>query len=72
MEGGELELSQDFQMVSERFGFGNRSMVSGKVTGDRIDFGAAGVLYTGRIEEGAISGTRTAAGASTPWKAVRR
>lgn len=73
MEGGELELGQDFQMVSGTLRKGHLSaLVSGKVTGDRIDFDAAGVRYTGRIEGGAMSGTRTAAGESAPWKAVRR
>jgi precorrin-6B methylase 2 len=73
MDGGRLELGQDFQMVTGSLRAGHLdTLVSGKVAGDRIDFDAAGVHYTGRVEGDAMSGIRTSAGQSAPWKAVRR
>ena len=66
---GELQLKQDFQMLSGTLKTGDKSVpVNGRVRGDQITFTAAGTEYSGRVNgnnlEGSIKGDGT-------WSAAR-
>jgi SAM-dependent methyltransferase len=66
---GELKLTQKYQEISGTLN--NAAISSGKMRGDEISFTAGGTQYTGRVANGAITGTAKAAGSSTNWKATR-
>jgi SAM-dependent methyltransferase len=70
---GELTLKQDFQKISGTLASGgNRTSVSGKLTGDEIRFTAGDTQYTGRVNGNTMSGTTTKPGATGgAWSATR-
>ena len=73
--GGELSLSQEFQMLSGSLTVnGNAVTISqGKMKGEEITFAAAGTTYTGRVAGDRITGTATTgAGTKQAWTATRR
>jgi hypothetical protein len=71
--GGELALTQDFQMLSGTLTSGGRStpISEGKMHGDQITFHAGSTVYTGRVNGNTIQGTVTLNGGSTNWSATR-
>jgi SAM-dependent methyltransferase len=70
---GQLTLKQDFQMISGVLASGgNKTSISGKLTGDQIRFTAGNTQYTGRVDGDAMSGTVTKpGGAGGTWSATR-
>jgi ubiquinone/menaquinone biosynthesis C-methylase UbiE len=74
--GGELALTQSYQMISGTLTENGRPapIASGRMTGDRIAFTAGGAEYSGRVigERGdRIEGTINRAGQTQPWVASR-
>ena len=70
---GELELGQEFQIVSGTMtSGGSKSEVKGKLRGDIITLYGDNLEYTGRINGTTIEGTmKTTAGVASPWRATR-
>lgn len=71
MEGGELQLTQKYQMLSGTLKTGNvvSPLASGsKMTGAEINFSAAGKKYTGRVNGNTMEGTIEGGGT---WKATK-
>ena len=69
---GQLLLKQEFQMVSGTLKTGRKLVpVKGRLRGDQISFNAGGTQYTGRVNEGAMTGSFSAGGKSGQWKAAR-
>lgn len=70
---GELNLGQEFQIVSGTINSGNvRGEVKGKLRGDVITFYGGNLEYTGRVNGNTIEGTvKTTAGVTSPWRATR-
>jgi SAM-dependent methyltransferase len=70
---GELTLKQDFQKISGTLASGgNKTSISGKLTGDQIRFTAGDTQYTGRVDGNTMSGTATKPGAAGgAWNATR-
>jgi hypothetical protein len=73
LSGGELALTQKFQMLSGTLTLNGRSTpISGaKMLGDQITFTAGGTVYTGRLAGRVMEGTANAKGSSEPWSATR-
>jgi hypothetical protein len=68
---GELTLEQNFQMVNGVLKSGNvTNPVSGKITGDRIDFVADGRQYSGRVTENRME-VETNDESNNGWTAMR-
>jgi SAM-dependent methyltransferase len=68
----QLELQQEFQMVSGTLSAGGKALpVKGRVRGEQITFTAGNVQYTGRVSANGMEGTLGAAGKSGQWKAAR-
>jgi hypothetical protein len=70
---GELTLKQTFQMVTGTLKIGTEAIpiTSGRLRGEAIEFEAAGTRYMGRATRSGMSGTATAGGRATPWRAQR-
>jgi SAM-dependent methyltransferase len=70
---GELTLKQEFQKISGTLASGgNKTSISGKLTGDQIRFTAGDAQYTGRVDGNSMSGTVTKPGAAGgTWSATR-
>jgi len=68
--GGELSLTQEFQMVSGtmRQGAATVPVSDGRVHGDEISFAVAGVVYKGKVNGTSIQGTT---GTGAAWSATR-
>jgi SAM-dependent methyltransferase len=66
---GDLNLSQDAQMVSGTLG--TTAVESGRLRGDQITFSAGGAQYTGRVNGNTIEGTVKTAGGERAWTATR-
>ncbi len=71
--GGELVLTQKFQMLSGTLNSGGRStpISEGRMRGDQITFHAGGTVYTGRVNGNTIQGTVSYNGGRTAWSATR-
>jgi hypothetical protein len=71
--GGELALTQQFQMLSGTLTLNGKStpISDGKMLGDQITFSASGTVYTGRLTGNVMEGTAKANGSSVPWSATR-
>jgi hypothetical protein len=69
LSGGELSLTQDFQMLNGTLTLNGKStqISSAKMVGDQITFNAGSTVYTGRVTGNVIEGTAN----SVPWKATR-
>ena len=66
---GELQLKQDFQMLSGTLKTGDKSVpVTGRMRGDQITFTAAGTEYSGTVNGNAIDGNVKGSGT---WSAAR-
>ena len=71
LQGGELTLTQSFQMVTGTLRTGSTVVpVEGKLRGEEIAFTAGGVAYAGRVRGGTIDGTAEP-GRPSPWRASR-
>ncbi len=70
MGPGELQLRQDFQMVTGKLTIGDKEMLisGGRLRGDRLAFSAGGVDYVGRVNGNVIEGVGKGAAA---WRAER-
>jgi len=70
---GELDLGQEFQIVSGTITSGNgKGEVKGKLRGDVITLYGGNLEYTGRVNGNTIEGTvKTTAGVTSPWRATR-
>ncbi len=71
--GGELALTQTFQMVEGtlRNGAGTTDVTGGRLRGDRITFTAGATTYTGKVNGTTIEGTATTGSTSVRWTATR-
>ena len=59
-------------MISGTLASGStRTQISGKLTGDQIQFSAGNVQYTGRVNGDAISGTTKSGTNNGTWTATR-
>jgi hypothetical protein len=72
--GGELKLTQKFQMVSGTLAKGGKSFAisGGKLCGKDLTFVADGALYTCRVEKNTMKGTVTKDGKATGWQAEKK
>jgi len=69
---GELTLKQDFQMISGTLASGgNKTPISGKLTGDQIRFSAGDAQYTGHVDGNTMSGTTKSGTGNGTWNATR-
>jgi SAM-dependent methyltransferase len=70
---GELNLRQEFQMVSGTLKTGNivSPISNGKLLGDRIAFTAGGTQYTGRVTGETMEGTSKSGSNEAAWRATR-
>jgi hypothetical protein len=69
---GTLKLEQEFQMLSGSLTAGGRSLkVSGRLTGDQINFSAGSARYMGRVNGERIEGTMQNRSNAQAWRAVR-
>ena len=67
---GELQLKQDFQMVSGTLRNNGKSVpVSGKLKGEELSFTAGSATYTGKVNGSTIEGTSK--GGPAQWSAKR-
>ncbi|MDH3437111.1 MAG: class I SAM-dependent methyltransferase [Betaproteobacteria bacterium] len=73
MDGGELALKQEFQMISGSLKIGGKTtpVTGGRLRGDEIRFGAGGAVYTGRVRGDTIEGTVKSGIRVRLWKARR-
>ena len=69
MPGGDLKLTQQFQMLSGSLG--SNAISEGKVHGRDVMFTAGGVKYTGRVDGNTMTGSATG-GNGANWTATRR
>jgi hypothetical protein len=74
LPAGELNLNQQFQMLSGSLSSGGRSvpLASGKLLGDQIMFSVGGVEYTGRVNGNRIDGSSGSGSNRQAWTAVRK
>jgi precorrin-6B methylase 2 len=74
LKDGELDLTQEFQMLSGTLTKGGKgvSISDAKMNGDQITFKAGSAVYTGHVKGDTIQGTDNANGSSTPWTASRK
>jgi SAM-dependent methyltransferase len=70
---GELNLSQEFQMVSGTLKSGRETskISSGKLQGDNIAFFVNGTKYSGQVIGNEIKGVTTSGGSTVAWAASR-
>ncbi len=71
---GDLKIDQRYQkFMGSLAGTGNvvATITDGKLTGDAIEFTAAGVQYTGKVVGDTIEGSAKGASGATPFKATR-
>ena len=69
LDGGQIKFTQKFQYITGTLTMGNEEMeFSGKLNGDKINFHAGGMEYTGTVSGNTIAGTRTGGGS---WNATR-
>jgi hypothetical protein len=69
---GELTIKQEFQMISGTLVSGNgKTAISGKLTGNQIQFTAGQTEYSGGVNGSSIAGTMKSAAGSTAWSATR-
>ncbi len=71
---GDLKIDQKYQkFMGSLAGTGNvvATITDGKLTGDAIEFTAAGVQYTGKVVGDTIEGSAKGASGATPFKATR-
>jgi hypothetical protein len=74
IEGGELVLGQDFQMLSGSLttSAATSPIGNGRMNGTEISFTLADTTYTGRVDGDRMSGTAAAPnGAKRSWSATR-
>jgi hypothetical protein len=71
--GGELALTQEFQMLSGTLILNGRStpVSNAKMRGDQITFSAGSTIYTGSVKGNAMEGTARTNGSSVAWSATR-
>lgn len=71
--GGELALTQQFQMLSGTLTLNGKNVPisDAKMLGDQITFSTGSTVYTGRLTGSVIEGTAKANGSSAPWSATR-
>lgn len=72
-EGGELALTQKYQMLSGTISTGGSSTAisAGRMQGDQIRFIAGGATYTGTLNGNSIEGRAAAEDRIRPWRAER-
>jgi hypothetical protein len=69
---GELTITQQFQKISGSLAAnGKNTSITGKLTGDQINFGADGAEYSGRVNGDAISGVVKSGAGNSNWQATR-
>ena len=70
---GELELEQEYQLISGTLTSGGSTAVitNGILRGDRLSFSAAGSRYTGYVTTTVIEGSVSAGDTARPWNAER-
>jgi Methyltransferase domain len=75
-DGGEVALTQQFQMLSVTMTQGGKAaaVAQGRMSGRGITFNVNGMNYAGQVDGNRIIGTVTpaAGGASRPWTATKR
>ena len=72
MAGGELDLKQDYQMLTGTMKGGQSGAISGaKMTGDQIAFTVGKTSYVGRVTGNVMEGTAKSATGETKWRAQR-
>jgi hypothetical protein len=71
--GGELKLTQQFQIVTGEFIKSGKStkITSGRLRGNDFTFKTGGILYTCRIDKNMMMGSETREGKVTDWKAEK-
>jgi hypothetical protein len=71
--GGEIELSQTYQMVTGNVKIGGEShqITEGKLRGDVLSFTCNGVKYQGTVNNSAMKGTADRGGNVTAWEAAK-
>jgi precorrin-6B methylase 2 len=74
MDGGELVLDQQFQMVSGtvRTSAGSAQIEKGVLRGEEITFTAGGNQFTGRVTGDRMEGTVKTGTGDRPWSAARK
>jgi hypothetical protein len=74
MDGGELVLDQQFQMVSGtvRTSAGSAQIENGVLRGEEITFTAGGNQFTGRVTGDRMEGTVKTGTGERPWSAARK
>jgi hypothetical protein len=73
LAGGELELTQRFQMVSGtlRLKGANTPITDGRLRGDQITFTAGDTKYTGKVNGTSMEGMATNGSSGTKWTATK-
>ncbi len=73
LEGGELSLSQTFQMLSGTLTLGGKTLPvsDGRMRGEEISFSAGGTVYTGRVKGSSMEGTAKSSSNNRSWSASR-
>jgi hypothetical protein len=66
MPQGELQLTQQFQMLSGTLG--GATISDARMRGDQIAFSAGGVKFTGTVSGNTMKGTASSGGAFTATK----
>jgi len=72
-QGGELNFSQEFQMLKGSLFTGNKKVpiTGGRLTGNSIIFKAGDDLYSGLVNGNKMEGTITSGGNTKKWSATR-
>jgi precorrin-6B methylase 2 len=69
---GELQLKQDFQMISGTLRSGGKTIpVSGKLLGEQITFTAGSAQYTGKVNGSGMNGTMKNGSSTGQWSASK-
>ena len=72
MSGGELRLTQNYQMLTgELRGATAKGSLSGRLKGDEISFTVGSTVYTGKVAGDRMDGTATTQGRQEKWSATR-
>jgi precorrin-6B methylase 2 len=72
LPGGELEIKQEFQMITGTLRTRDRSTpIKGRMSGDSISFKAGDAEYRGRVTADGIKGTVKARSGARDWSATR-
>ena len=73
MAGGELKLSQNFQMLSGTLKVDGKDVpLKGQMRGDQISFKAGDAQYTGQVSGGSIKGAVKGGAKPGEWAATRK